>query len=217
MKETGDDVARIGANDANPWILTATGAKLYFLEPEFSALHLADIAAHCGNLCRFTGAVSQFYSVAQHNVFVGQIVKKLLDDEGVDRTVEYWDQILAALLHDSEEAYMNDLSSPLKAAIRGKYKWIATGIRRKIFEKYGIDWGYYNATVKEADNIAILVERFYFMPEHPDWPGTPAEDMNYRRPEYQPPEKAAQVYADTLRYALLQRDALRTETPPASA
>lgn len=211
-----DDVARVGANDADPWMLTASGCKLYFLHPDPLALNLADVAHHCGNLCRFTGAMSQFYSVAQHNVMVGQLVKQALDDEGVDReSPEYWDQILAALLHDAEEAYTNDLSSPLKVAIRGKYKWIATAIRRLLFEKYGVDWAYYNKTVKDADNIAILIERYYFMPKHQDWPGASIHEMRkYPKPPFMDPITASKNYADTMRYAIMMRNQFRAETQP---
>lgn len=205
-------IARSGVESDKSWMITASGRKLLFLNPATHAISLMDIAHHLSNVCRFTGAVSQFYSVAQHSVFVGQLVKTALDDEGVDReSVEYWDQILAGLLHDAEEAYVNDLSSPLKACIRGKYKWIAVGIRRCIFEKFGIDWEYDNKTVKDADNIAIMVERFYFMPPHDDWPKVAKSDMLYGQPNYQDPVRARQIFSDTLRYALMQRDLFRKE------
>ena len=210
--ETVDDVARIGTDAANPWMLTASGRKLYFLEPTLEALNIRDVAQHLGNLCRFTGAVSQFHSVAQHSVMVGQFVEYALDEEGVDsETSEYWDQVLAGLLHDGEEAYVNDLSSPLKAAVRGRYSWIADSIRMKLFEKHGIDYGYYNKTVKDADNTAILIERFYFMPQHEDWPGKPASEMTFRRPEFQDPHTAASLFMKAWGKAIRKRNALQDE------
>lgn len=164
-----DGIARRGVEGDDSWTLTASGLKLVYLRPEIESICLPDIAYHLSQLCRFTGATTQFYSVAQHSVLVGSLAKQILDDEGVsNQTVEYWDQILAALLHDAEEAYINDLASPLKACMRGKYAWIATGIQRKIFERYGIDWAYHNSTVKAADNKAVLIERYYLMPDHPE-------------------------------------------------
>lgn len=208
-----DNIARVGALDSNPWMLTASGAKLYFLNPSFDVLNLADIANHTSMICRFTGATNQFYSVAQHSVFVGMLVKEILDNEvAVSRdSVEYWDQILAALLHDSEEAYVNDLSSPLKTVIHGEYKRLAVGIRRKIFEKYGIDWDYNNATVKAGDNKAMLVERYYLMPDHPDWPKIPKSEMTYHRPVLMMPNQANMHFLDAIGYALQMRDACRDE------
>jgi len=211
-----DDVARAGVDSDASWMLTASGAKLYFLKPTADALNLADIAYHTSNICRFTGAVSQFYSVAQHSVFVGQLVKQMLDSEITveQESVEYWDQILAGLLHDSEEAYVQDLVGPLKACIRGKYKWVATGIRRKIFEKYNIDWEYHNATVKAADNKAIIVERYHLMPDHPDWPKLPPEEMPYPKPNAMMPISANNLFSSALQYALQQRTAHSAEAGP---
>jgi 5'-deoxynucleotidase YfbR-like HD superfamily hydrolase len=210
--DTSNDIARVGTEASDPWMLTASGRKMYFLHPELDAINIRDIAVQLGNLCRFTGAVSQFHSVAQHSVMVARLVECILDDEGVDsETSEYWDQILAALLHDSEETYVNDLSSPLKVAIRGRYAWIADSIRRKVFEKHSVDYDYFNQTVKDADNIAILIERFYFMPQHDDWPGTPAAEMIYARPEYQDPHKATGEFMKAWSRAIRKRNALQDE------
>jgi 5'-deoxynucleotidase YfbR-like HD superfamily hydrolase len=207
-----ESVARCGVDDDAPFILTATGAKLFFLDPSPHAISLVDICHHTGMLCRFTGATSQFYSVAQHSLHVGRIVKNMLDEEGVDRDIDYWDQILAALLHDAEEAYVNDLSSPLKSAVKGKYKWIANGIRNAIYEKYGIDRAYHNQIVKDADNIAILVERYHFMPKHPDWPGaTDIEMRAYPKPEFKDPRQASNDFGLALRMAFANRKILRAE------
>ena len=214
-----DKVARVGALDNDPWMLTATGLKVFFLHPEADTLNLGDVAQHCGSICRFTGAVSQFYSVAQHSVMVGKLIKSALDDEGVDReSSEYWNQILAGLMHDAEEAYVNDLSSPLKVAVGGKYNWIATGIRRKLFERYKVPWAYYNKTVKDADNIAILIERFHFMPAHPDWPGwTAPEAAVYDKPPFEDPKVATHNFKMALTYALEMRNqAVKNEMLDAS-
>ena len=210
MIETHEGIARTGVDEDGSWTLTATGKKMVFLKPEFEAICLEDIVTHTSNLNRFTGATR--YSVAQHSMFVGGVIKGTLDDENVDREhPDYWDQILAGLLHDAEEAYVNDLSSPMKVVIKGKYQWVSTGIRRKIFEKYGIDWAYHNAAVKSADNIAMLVERYYFIPDHPDWPKVPKAEMTYPRPEIMPPDEVAKKFYATLKYAINQRDLYRVE------
>lgn len=214
MIEQHEGIARTGVDAADSWTLTASGKKMVFMRPEFEAICLQDIVIHTANLRRFTGATK--YSVAQHSMFVGGVIKSILDDENVDREhPDYWDQILAGLLHDSEEAYVNDLSSPMKSVIGGKYKWVSVGIRRKIFEKYGVDWAYHNAAVKTADNIAMLVERFYFIPDHPDWPKVPASEMTYPKPEILSADAAAKKFYATIKYALERRDLFRTESASA--
>ena len=54
---------------------------------------------------RYTGHVGA-YSVAQHSLHVFAEMQKLLPDD--------YEMQLAALLHDATEAYLNDISKPLK-------------------------------------------------------------------------------------------------------
>lgn len=207
--KTDDKSVRVGVDEVQPWTLTHSGIKMFYLEPTLKMLSEDDIVHHTSNICRFTGAVSQFYSVAQHSVFVAQLMKKILDDEGVDRTVEYWDQILAALIHDAAEYIVNDIATPLKKAIRGKYDWIEMGILRKIFELYGVDWLYHNASIKTADNMALQVERYYLMPDHPDWPKVPRSQVLYAKPKEMGPAEARTQFKAALQYTVLQRNSAR--------
>ena len=207
-----DEIARRGVEGDTSWALTASGLKLIFLKPDQRVIRIADIARSLSKLCRFTGAPSQFYSVAQHSILVGSIIRDQMDEEGISaQTVEYWDQILAGLLHDAEEYVMGDVSSPLKACMGGKYNWIAAGIRRIIYERYMVDWSYHNAIVKMGDNKAILIERFYLMPEHPDWPKISAEEMEYSKPRLMGYEEAERNYLTVVKSALAIRNDLRDE------
>lgn len=69
-----------------------------------SDVHLGDVAHALAHLARFNGHARRFYSVAQHSV----LVSVLVDD----------DLAAAALLHDAGEAYVGDLTSPLRAGLR---------------------------------------------------------------------------------------------------
>jgi hypothetical protein len=201
-----DASTRAGVND-DPWTLSASGKKVYFLRPTADMFVPDDLARHLSQICRFTGATNQFYSVAQHCVLVGQLVKADLDAAGVDKwSAEYYEQIIAALLHDSAEAFCNDISSPLKSAINGKYKWIETGILRAIFNRFGIDWAYNNAMVKKADTIALVIERYYLMPDHPDWPKVSKAEMTYVRPAPMDPADAASLWLNSLRVSIVKRN-----------
>lgn len=206
----GDDIARVGIDGIDSWALTASGKKMKFFDPRVDAICFSDIARCLSRLCRFTGATSQFYSVAQHSVLVAALVKEVLDDDGDDdQTVEYWDQILAALFHDAEEAYTNDLNGPLKSSMGGRYRWIASGILRKIYDKFDIDWGYHNFLVKDADNKAIVIERFHLMPDHPEWPKVDPEEMGYPKPRSLEHDEARMDYVFAVELALRIRNALR--------
>jgi hypothetical protein len=73
------------------------------VNPNPDEIHIMDVAQGLSHVCRFAGQVKVFYSVAQHSV----LVSKLLDD----RTA------LWGLLHDASEAYLHDLTRPLKHAM----------------------------------------------------------------------------------------------------
>ena len=53
-----------------PYIRTYSGTKLCVSQPRPEQIHIEDIAHHLSLLCRFTGAVNKFYSVAEHCVRV---------------------------------------------------------------------------------------------------------------------------------------------------
>lgn len=82
------------------FISTYTGRRFYPLDPNPSDVCIEDIAHALAMICRFNGHVREFYSVAEHSVHVSRIVPP-----------EY---ALAGLLHDASEAYIADVSSPLK-------------------------------------------------------------------------------------------------------
>lgn len=204
--KTDDKSVRVGVDSYRPWTLTASGIKMYYLQPTVEMISLNDICHSLSNLCRFTGATSQFYSVAQHSLLVGKLVKEALEKEGAPYTAEFFDQVLAALLHEGAETYMNDLATPLKRAIGGDYREIEQGILRKVFEHCTIDWDYYNGTVKEADNIALQIERYYFIPDHPDWPKVTPAEMIYSKPSFKDPITAGKELKCAIRYCIKQRD-----------
>ncbi len=90
-------------------------------------IDIRDIAHHLSNICRYTGAVPTHYSVAQHSVLVSQYFS--------DHT-----ERLAGLLHDASEAYMNDLSSPMKHAPEfAFYREREKELEKTIFSAFGLD------------------------------------------------------------------------------
>jgi hypothetical protein len=84
-----------------PYIVTYTGRRFHFLDPKIDEISIEDIAHALSNVCRFTGHTKRFYSVAEHSCLVSALC----------------DNRLEGLLHDASEAYMSDLSSPLKMLV----------------------------------------------------------------------------------------------------
>lgn len=126
------------------WIETYTGAKFYPLDPRPGDININDIAHALSNICRFTGHVSEFYSVAQHSVMVSNLVSSQYAKWG--------------LMHDASEAYICDVARPLKLSEPMKpYRQIEKRIMMVVAEKFGLCPAE-PSIVKEADNVAIRTE-----------------------------------------------------------
>jgi uncharacterized protein len=139
-----------------PTIQCASGKYFDFLNPAGSHICIEDIAHALSHINRFTGHTRVPYSVAQHSYVVSCIVP--------------YKDALAALLHDAAEAYLGDVSSPLKQLLP-EYKVIERRVHAAIFERFGLD-PELPASVKEADLIALSTERRDLMPNtdpHDAW------------------------------------------------
>lgn len=85
-----------------PIITLSDRSSFDFTRPEAMRYDIVVIAHSLSKLCRFTGHVSgnAIYSVAQHSVLVSRMVPP--------------EHALDGLLHDAHEAYVGDMSAPLK-------------------------------------------------------------------------------------------------------
>lgn len=125
------------------YISTFTGKHFDFINISADDICIKDIAQGLSNECRFAGQIDQFYSVAQHSVYVSQIVPQ-----------EY---ALEALLHDASEAYCKDLPSPLKALLP-EYKAIEKKVQKVICYKWDIPRAI-SDVVHYADLTVLATER----------------------------------------------------------
>lgn len=134
----------------NPSILTIKAKYFPYNAPETYDFDIVEIAHSLARLCRFTGHVDcpGIYSVAQHSVLVSLIVPEPLR--------------VAALLHDSAEAYMGDVNAPLKQLLPD-YKAIEKRVERAIFKYFELQWPKPKA-IKQADTRLLAAERRDFQP-----------------------------------------------------
>lgn len=101
------------------------GIRFWPLDPKPEEIFIEDIACSLSNICRFTGHVKHFLSVGQHSL----TVSKLCSHKNA----------LAGLMHDAAEAYVNDVSRPVKPFLNN-FKEIEDNILEVIFNKYNIEW-----------------------------------------------------------------------------
>ncbi|MCT2385141.1 HD family hydrolase [Erwinia pyrifoliae] len=137
------------------WIQTVTGKHFNFINTDPASICIEDIAAALSNICRFTGHLPDFYSVAQHSVHVSYLVPAEFALEG--------------LLHDAQEAYCSDINSPLKSLLPD-YREVEERIDTVIRRKYGLPPAI-TTPVKYADLIMLATERRDFdLDDGTPWP-----------------------------------------------
>lgn len=134
-----------------PWIQTFTGKRVVPTNVGTDDVEIRDIAHSLSLINRFTGHTPKPYSVAQHSFLVSCLCPK---------EFRLW-----GLLHDAPEAYISDISRPLKlhfAASSGS--WLKDTERRvmdSICLKYNLQRDEPKC-VKEADDTMLANEAFSF-------------------------------------------------------
>ena len=142
------------------WMETWSGKRVDLLNPDPSQIDIRDIAHHLSILNRFTGATKVPYSVAQHSLYVSMLVPEHLQ--------------LHALLHDAHEAYINDISTPMKNCCESSdivVVWntvvrVVHGLDAAIITAFGLSEldGFGHFEIKRADLQAMSDEKAFLKP-----------------------------------------------------
>ena len=135
---------------------TFSGRKLNLSEPAADQIAVEDIASALSKICRFGAQAGHFYSVAQHAMLVSDLVIRGGRPE----------LALPALHHDSHEAYLGDIPTPVKRKLRlndrtSDYKNLEGAIDIAIGLRFGYGWINDRdelAAIKRADLQALLAE-----------------------------------------------------------
>ena len=107
-------------------IMTQSKKMFDPLNPKPELIDIEDIAHALAMLCRANGHFKTFYSVCQHSINCMQ--------EAVARGYSQKVQ-LACLLHDASEAYLSDVTRPVKAELP-QYKLIEEPLQNAIWNKW---------------------------------------------------------------------------------
>ena len=136
----------------NNWILTYSGKKFFPLEPRPEYICIEDIAHALALTCRYNGHSKEFYSVAQHSVWMS---RKIRGDKK-------W-----LLMHDAAEAYLSDVPRPIKPML-SEFKKIEDSILDAISQKFKL--GKMPAKeINHADLVMLATEKRDVLLPCPEW------------------------------------------------
>lgn len=135
------------------WLHTYTGICAEILAPTVDMVCIEDIARSLSNQCRFNGHVREFYSVAQHSVYVSNAVHDGL--------------AIPALLHDAAEAYLGDLIRPIKRHTKAGREFEALeAVWQEVIEyNFHLDGGILeHPLIMAADRRMLMTEKRDIVP-----------------------------------------------------
>lgn len=138
------------------YIRTISGKKFFLNGVDPAEIDIEDIAHALSHIGRFTGHTERFYSVAEHSLLVTKMVHEAM---GVN---DPW-LLLSALMHDSTEAYLADISSPFKGALTN-YADLEDRVWQRIAFKFGVN-PVMDPCIKEADWVALFAESLVLQPK----------------------------------------------------
>lgn len=110
-------------------IYTYSGVSFSPLSPCEEDILAEDIAHALSYMCRANGHFKSFYSVAQHSLACEAEARA----RGLSREIR-----LACLLHDGSEAFISDITRPVKRQLT-EYKEIEKRLQDVIYRRFGLD------------------------------------------------------------------------------
>ena len=145
-------------------ILTYTGIEFSPICAEPHHISPRDIAHALSLMTRANGHFPTFFSVAQHSLNCAKEAAARSHSERVQ---------LYCLLHDAQEAYISDLTRPVKAHLT-KYVVIEKQLQSVIFKAFGLGkWEEEEACLTGAVDDAMLYHDFFHFTGHKTFPEEP--------------------------------------------
>lgn len=134
-------------------------------------IHQVQIAKALQKLCRFGGQCKTTWQVAQHSLLVSRILR----DMGYQTEIQ-----LAGLLHDFQEAYINDITTPIKRELPDYYKYEKL-LQDAIMHHYKLEQLDRYPEYVEADELALRVEAYVLIGKDSAWSKLDPERFNDSR------------------------------------
>lgn len=140
------------------YITTYTGLHFDPMELDENLIKIKDIAHALSMICRANGHTRIFYSVAQHSIACAKEAKQ----RGLSKEI-----VLGSLLHDASEAYLSDVTRPIKKELK-LYLEVEDRLQNLIWRHFiGRDLTEAEKSkVFEIDDAMLSMEFHQLMPEN---------------------------------------------------
>ena len=140
-------------------IRTFSGIHMSPADPRPEEICIEDIAHALSLMTRANGHFPVFYSVAQHSLDCAAMAQA----EGRSSR-----EVLACLLHDASEAYLSDITRPVKGCLP-EYRRIEQVLQEMIYEKYLIAL-YYEFEHFTGEKLFDVAPQAAVLPEYRECP-----------------------------------------------
>lgn len=145
------------------WMLTKSGKCIDLRFVHADQIDIEDIVEPLSLIARFNGHTSRPYSVLEHSLIVLEILTchfKITDPV----------VLLCGLMHDSHEAYVGDVTQPLKQVLGQAWANLEHQVQMAVLNRFGLVTSYssHRRLIRDADLLALSAERLHLM--HPDGP-----------------------------------------------
>lgn len=136
-----------------------TGTKIHFtpLDPKIEEISIQDIAHSLSLLTRANGHFPEFYSVGQHSIHCYE--------EAMARGYSHR-LMLMCLLHDASEAYLSDITRPVKKNMP-EYIVIEKRLQDMIYTRFlgSVPTSEEQALISDVDDTLLYYEFDHYMGE----------------------------------------------------
>lgn len=142
-----------------PSLQVASGIMVSLDRPDPDDINIFDIAASLSKLCRYNGHTKEPYCVSEHSCHVHDYVEAQ-GGSIADRK--------AALLHDSPEYLVGDMTKPLKGVVGPSFAQVEFNVWSAICTRFGMSLEL-PSIVKESDLRILFNEKAAVFKKDVDW------------------------------------------------
>lgn len=136
------------------WMIDAQGHEHYLsgIDATHNEYRIETISHACAQINRFTGHCIRPYSVAEHQLLCADLAERLELPPIAQ---------LACLMHDAHEAFVGDVSAPVKGEIYGEWQPFEAEQARMLRRWFGLQSAFvsWREQVHAIDMLALATER----------------------------------------------------------